>query len=433
MKKIILILFSFLAVFTGYPQTQQTLTIDQAIRQAIAHNPLVEQATQGVNGALARIEQNRSSYYPTSDVDLEYVRLSPVSELAFPGLGEFQLFSANNYDEHISLKQTIYDFGKTSASIDLSQSAIASASINVDVIKTNIAYQTIQTFYAMLFLEKSIEVQDEQIDALLQHQDVTKKKIDSGTATDFDTLTTRVRITTAQNKKFDLQNDFSKHEATLCRLLGLPPDSGIHPQGEFDTRMLQLNTDSLVTLANQQRLELKAAHDEENTAVLGERVVSLNDKPSVKFNMMYGLKNGFFPDMDVLRGNWVFGLDANIPIFNGFKTHNQEQEAVAMRMATEARTRDLERTVVSEVRQALSDVRTNILKIQSSTSQVDQAKQALALANLRYETGVATNLDVIDAQTNVSQSELSHLDALYNYVLSRYALEKAVGDSLAAR
>jgi len=58
---------------------------------------------------------------------------------------------------------------------------------------------------------------------------------------------------------------------------------------------------------------------------------------------------------------------------------------------------------------------------------VTQAEEAVATAKARYEAGVATNLDVLDAQTSLSNARLARLGAHYEYVTSRYALEKATG------
>ena len=74
------------------PQSVDSLTVEDAVRQVIAQHPMVEQATHAVEASLARVEQSRSSYYPTSDIGLSYVGLGPVAELAFPGLGDFKLF-----------------------------------------------------------------------------------------------------------------------------------------------------------------------------------------------------------------------------------------------------------------------------------------------------------------------------------------------------
>ncbi len=378
----------------------------------------------------ARVEQSRSGYYPTSDISLSYVRLGPVAELGFPGLGDFKLFPENNYDEHISLKQTVYDFGKTSSTVELKQQTAEALTHSVDLTKTALAFQTTQSFYSILFLRQSIDVQNQQIATLNQHLVMAQKKIQAGTATDFDLLTTQVRIAAAQNRRYDLLNDLRKQEAVFRRLLGLSPDAEIRLRGEFAMAALPLNVDSLMNVAKEQRIELKQSRDEERVAELQEQVASVHDMPTLKVDLAYGVKNGYIPNLDVLRGNWVVGVDLDVPIFNGFRTHAEEEEALANRKVSQARTSDTERLVAAEVQQAISDVRTSADKIETSTLQVEQARQALDIATVRYESGVITNLDLIDAETALAQARLGHLQALFDYVISSTRLERAVGNQL---
>lgn len=415
---------------TTRSQPADTLTVDEAVRQVVDHHPLVEQASHAVEASLARVEQSRSAYYPTSDVNLSYVRLGPVAALAFPGLGDFKLFPENNYDEHISLKQTVYDFGKTSSVVELRQETADAMTHSIALTKTTLAFQTIQSFYAILFLRQSVEVQNQQIADLNQHLVVAQKKVQAGTATDFDLLTTQVRIAAAQNRRYDLLNDLRKQEAVFRRLLGLAPDVDIRLRGDFTREPLGLNADSLIELSLKQRIELKQSRDEEKVAEMQERVASAHDMPSLKVNLAYGVKNGYIPNLEVLRGNWVVGLDVDVPIFDGFQTSAGEEEALANRRTSEARTSDLERLVTSEVQQAVSDVRTSSDKIETSTLQVEQARQALDIASARYESGVITNLDLIDAETALAQARLAHLQALFDYVISSTRLDRAVGNPL---
>ncbi len=408
-------------------QTSDSLTVEQAVRQVIARHPLVEQSSEALQASLARVEQSRSGYYPVSEAELGYVRLDPISEMGFPGLGLFQLFPENNYDEHVSVRQTVYDFGKTSAALDVSLANVQSATTAVDVIKTNLAYFTVQTFYSILFLRQSIQVQDRQIDVLNQHLLMAQKKVRAETATDFDVLTTQVRIAAAQNKKFDLQNGMQKQEATMRRLLSLPVVADIRLRGDFIPVSVGINTDSLTAIAQKQRVELVQAHEAERSAELQQHVASLHDMPALKVDLTYGLKNGYFPNLDVLRGNWVAAVEASVPIFNGYLTRSEEQEARANLRASEAHTRDLERSIFTEVQQAASDVKTSTEKLKTSAVQVDEAKEALSIATVRYESGVITNLDLIDAETALAQAELLNLEALYQQVLSGYAMERAIG------
>ena len=424
------VVLTVLAAGNTKPQSVDSLTVEDAVRQVIAQHPMVEQATHAVEASLARVEQSRSSYYPTSDIGLSYVGLGPVAELAFPGLGDFKLFPENNYDEHISLKQTVYDFGKTSSSVELRQQSARVMGHSVTLTKTTLAFQTIQTFYAILFLRQSAEVQQQQIAVLNQHLIVARRKVQAGTATDFDLLTTQVRIAAAQNRRFDILNDLRKQEATFRRLLGLSSDTDIRIRGDFTPTPLALNVDSLMDVARNQRTELQQARDEEKVAALQEDVASTRDMPTVKVNLAYGVKNGYIPNLEVLRGNWVVGLDVDVPIFNGFRTRAEEEEAMANRLASEAHTSDMERLVAAEVQQSISDVRTSADKIETSMLQVEQAKQALDIATVRYESGVITNLDLIDAETALAQARLGHLQALFDYVISSTRLDRAVGNPL---
>ena len=428
MKNFLVLILTFLSIRI-YAQTSDSLTIDQAIRQVIRSHPLVHRAQESVEAAAAHVRQSQSGYYPTSDIELTYTRLDPIGEVTFPGLGNFVMYPENNYDEHISLHQTLYDFGKTSASIDLSQSNVEAESRNVDLISTDLAFQTVQRFYAILFLRQNLDVKDQEIDALNEHLLITQKKTATGTATDFDVLTTQVRIAAEQNHRADIENLLQHQELAFRRLLGLDPDADIRLRGSFDALPVSLNPDSLLRISQDQRIEILESRDLEKTAQLAEKVASLRDRPDLELELAYGLKNGIFPDIDVLRGNWVAGVQAKLPIFNGFKTRSEEEEAHAQLLAAREQTVNTIREVQLEVQQAISDIRTNVKKIETSTLGLEQARQALAMANVRYNSGVITNLDLIDAQTALAEATLTHLGALHDFIISRYALQKAIGEN----
>jgi outer membrane protein len=404
-----------------------SFTVQQAVQRVLERHPAVSQALETVQASVARVDQDRSPYYPKADAEIGYTRLGPIAKLDVPILGSFKLFPENNYDGHLSVEQTVFDFGKTRASIDLGETNLQSARDKVESVKTGLAFQTIETFYTILYLQQSIQVQDEQINALNQHLLTTQKKVQSGSATDFDVLTTEVRVSAAETQKIDVENELRKQEVAFRRLLDFPPTSPVHLHGDFSLPPIPLKADSLMAVAMQRRIEVRLSHDGEKSAEMQLQNVSLRDMPSLKVNLAYGLKNGYIPNLDVLRGNWVAAVGVQVPIFNGFKTHSQEQESEANLRAARAHTTDVERAVTSEVLQAVSDVRASLDKIQTSELQVRQAKQAIDMATVRYETGVVTNLDLIDAQTALAQAELFHLQALYHYVLSRYSLDKSIG------
>jgi outer membrane protein len=408
-------------------QAQDTLTVNQVVQRVLERHPAIEQASQNVRASEARVLQGASATYPEVSAEATYAFLGPVAKLAFPGLGEFKLYPADNYDMHITGRYTVYDFGKIDATVNVTKSRVQSGRDAVEWTRSNLAYQTIRVFYSILYLKQSIKVQEEQIEALNQHILSTKRRVAAGTATSFDVLTTEVRTAAAQNQKVDLENALKKQNVVLAQLMGLAPGAQVNIQGDFEQKAPAATDVSLMQSAAQQRIEIKLAKDAEQSAGLQRDLVSLGTMPTMKVNLTYGLKNGFIPNLDVLRGNWVAGVKAEVPLFDGWRTDHQKEEAEAAILAEQSRRRDVERQVSSDVEQAEADVQTALSKISISELQVQQAKEAVSIAQTRYETGSVTNLDLLDAQAAESAARLGRIQALYKCVMSSYELQRAIG------
>lgn len=404
-----------------------SMTIETAIDRVLTTHPAVQQATAGVEAATARIGQARSSYYPNAAIDLSYARIGPVPTFDFPGFGSFALFPENNYDMHIGATALLLDFGRRSTAVDLSQTGVQTASDLVTTVRTGLAFQTIQAFYAILFLQESVGVQDQELAALHQHLDVNQKRVEGGSATEFEVMTTRVRLAAAETRRIDLLSALRNQQLTLMRLLGQPTDSLPPLKGNFDLIPVTLREDSLTVKAFEHRSELAATRDARRTADLQHRLATLEDYPSLSMNLQYGFKNGYIPNLDVLRGNWVAGVLLQFPIFNGFRTRSREEETAAMSKSAEANQLVVERTVMLEVQEALEGVRSASAKVGTSNAQVQQAANAVRNARVQYEAGAATNLDLLDAETSLAQAQLAQLSAVYQYTLSRYSLDRATG------
>ena len=425
---ILLILFTFV---NGYSQqsVKDSLTLPQAIKLALTNQPLLKQAVEDVNAAEAKIKEQKSFYYPRVNGDISYTRIGPVPTIQFGETG-FTLAPNNNYDAHISASQLVYDFGKRSALVDLVKSYKLSSEDKLKLIKNNLSYQTVKVFYTILFTRKSIDVKNEQINTLKKHIELTNKKVQSGSATDFDVLTTEVRVASAENQKIDLENNLNKEKIYLKSLLGWPSDKEMNLSGNFKLDTSLFNNDSLIEEAFQKRPEMKLANDVENSALVSKQVASLTDRPTLNIIANYGFKNGYEPNLDVLRGNWAAGINASIPIFNGNLRDAKVEEAEASLKSSSAKILELQRQIRSQVELAAADLKASKLKIKTSELQVKQARDAVSRAEVRYRDGVITNLDLIDAETVLSEAELLRLRVTYENVINTYSLMEAVGNDI---
>jgi len=429
--EMILIIVSLSISTSTFSQTTSadSLTLEASIQKALQTNPDILQAAHSIDVFQSGVEVNKSNYYPDASAELTYARLGPASAISFFGQS-FQLYPLNSWDEHLGVQGTIYDFNKRDKSVDFASSQVITARDRLDLAKNGLSYRTIQTFYAILFLEKSIQVQDEEIKNLNDHLLMTQKKVQAGAATDFDVLTTQVRVAAAQNEKINLENNLENTKVVFRRLLGLAPDSPVNLAGEFTEEPVALNSDSLISRGMGNRVEMKIADDQLNTAQMQYSVASATNNPMLNGALMWGLKNGYFPDMNVLRGNFVAGVQLAIPLFDGFRERNLKEEASANVRVIEDNKNSVAEQIKSDVQKGISDVKSSLDRLRTTEITVDQAKSAVEQARIRYQTGTVTNLDLLDAETSLSQAKLMQIQALYQYVVSGYELDQAVGEKV---
>jgi len=394
----------------------------------LQNDPAVKQAERQVDAASADVELSRTRYYPDFSISGSYMRLGPVANISLAGGESFDLYPADNYDAHLRLYQLLYDFGERRTSVRLAEAAKKSTQDNIDIVKSNLAFRTMAAFNTILILQRSIDVINDQITALNRHLEITRQKVDAGSATKFDVLTTQVRIAVANDGLIEVQNGLRDQEIILRQLTGLPDDQPLALQGDFTyAQNSDISIDSLMELARAQRPELIRSRDAETMAGLHIEMASLSDRPSLGAIATAGFKNGYVPNLKQLKANYTAGLSVDIPLFNGRKSHYRTVGARADLAAARERTAGIEQQVSSEVNQAVEALKASLDKIRNSEIQVKQAEEAISLANTQYKAGVVTNLDLLDAQTAYAQAKLIHLRALYQYTMSRNRLDQAIG------
>jgi outer membrane protein len=404
-----------------------SITVEQAVGLTLKNHPSIRQAEFGISASGARIDASRSAHYPDISLNGEYVRIGPVPQFDLPGQGPLELAPFNNYDLHLGLRQTLYDFGKTNAAIRLAETSRQTARDYVDLVRFNLAYQTTNLFNNILILHQRIAVLDEQLQTLNQHLEMSVRKMNAGTATDFDTLTIQVRIAVVRSDSIDASYALEKQEIMFRQLTGLQSDVPINLRGAFASDKTTLKTDSLIAAALRQRPELILSRDAETNATSQSQLVSLGNRPLLALNIASGFKNGYEPNLNTWRGNYAAALELKIPVFNGYKTKHQVAEADANLNSVRAHSADLELQIISEVSQAIAGVNSSMEKIASTETQVRQAEEAVSMARVRYSAGVITNLDLLDAETTLSQTKLIRLRAFYDYTVSLNALDRATG------
>jgi len=428
-KFVILIMASIIlaSVTSVRSQNSDSLTISGTIKLVLENHPAIKQADQYVASSKSLVDKSRAPYYPNITTVGSYARIGPVISLSIPDRESVDLYPANNYDLHLALRQTIYDFGRRQEGIKLAESGAHSAEENVDLVKSNLVYGAIGLFNSLILIDQNIGVLDEEIDALNQHLDVVKRKVDAGTATDFDVLTTQVKVSEVQNQKIDMVNAREKQLAAFRELTGLPDSTRIELAGGFEIISGNIYFDSLFTMALENLPEARLAREAETRAEIQYRMASLENRPTLNMNLEFGFKNGYIPDLNEPKANWIAGAMLTVPIFDGYSTKHKKAAAYSDLQASKTGISSVESRIATSIKQAISDLNASREKIETSELQVKQAETAYSIAESRYAVGVITNLDLLDAQLSLARARLVQQKARYDVVRSRYALDRAAG------
>jgi outer membrane protein TolC len=391
-----------------------TLTIPETVRKVLDRNTTLKEAEDAVAVVRARIDQLKSGLIPNVRGDASYSRIGPIDEFTFPGFGTFQLFSANNYDIHTGIRQLIYDGKKTKESIALAESQVEGALDRWEILKRDLAFQTIQLCDSILFLRQSLRVQSDHIKALSDHLEIARKKVAAGTATELEVLNTQVRVVAAQNQAVDLGALVEKQTLVLQQLMRLEDQPPFELSGEFRYQPAPLDREALIRAALQQRLETRSLQNSLKSAGIEVHLADLTH----------------IPDLNVVKLNFVAAVTASIPLFDGNLGRAQKAQATANLKTIEDRGQALVEMIKTEVRQAMADVRASDQKLKAVEINIEQAQKAMAFARARYEAGTITNLDMLDTEDALAEAEFAKLRALYQFVLSKLTLQRAVGDAL---
>ncbi len=411
-------------------QNGDSLSLEWIIQEVVSTHPMVKAAQEGLNKADAQIGLARSGYYPNVSFAANVNTVGPVPSLTIPDMGTFHFVPRNNYSGVFSVHQNIYDFGKTDRNVALADEGKKLTERSVEQVKQSLSIRAIQVYYTLEYLQEAIKIKEEQLRTLNEHLDFVLKRKETGSATDFEVLSTKVKISAIESQRLDLEVSREVQLSELNALLGLPAETPHVVQESIKVVQPSVQPDSMLDYAFRNRNEMLLAKEKEQLAGMKVEQVKLQNNPSLFFTANGGARNGYVPETKKIKANYVVGLGITIPIFDATRKKYNVLKASSDAESTSLDTEITRRKISSDVVESESRLRTANKKIAQAGLQLEQAEEALELAEVSYEAGVITNLDLLDANTAVSESRLLLLKSRIDYVVNVYRLSASLGEKL---
>jgi outer membrane protein len=265
---------------------------------------------------------------------------------------------------------------------------------------------------------------------LEEHLSYVEKKVATGSSTEYEVLTTKVRISAVESQKVDLKAALTNQQSLLNSLLGNDQSAAPVVKTELIADIPLIQTDSILSFALRNRDEMLINKRRTTAAELRYEIAGVQNKPMLNFIASGGAKNGYIPDLYKVTPNYVVGISLRIPIYDGSKTKYNLLQAKSAITSISYETEYTKRNISTELSEAETYMYSAGIKVSQYELQLTQAMKAYSLAETSFRSGSITNLDLLDSNTSVSESRLLLLKARIDYAASVYKLKAAMGERL---
>lgn len=416
-----------LAVFKGQAQDSLTLKDDQLkklIAQTVANYPKIKELDIQLKANDVQDELIRTNYKPTVSGDGSVSVMAPVPKFEINGQ-TLQFAPYDNYNFSISLHQVIADFGRTRSQLQVSQANKQYQSSAIDISRNAVAYQTAQSYFAILFLQKAIKVQQDQIGVLQENEKIIQTKLKNGDALEYDLLTTQVRIANAQNTLKDLNSQQEQQYIALKLLTGSDQHGQIQVTENNDFDLIPATAAVIGT-----SLEAEQINQQLHLLQVQQSAIKYNYKPNFFGSLSGGVKNGYQPMITQWRPNAVAAVGISVPIYSGGRQKLQAKLNQVSIDAAKQSLNTLEKTISKELERVNEHYQTLSSKLTNQDVLVNQAERAYKLAQVRFKEGLITSVELVTTQNAVENARLQQVQLNYEMQLDRMETHKIAGHKI---
>jgi OMF family outer membrane factor len=415
----------------------QPISLQQAIELARRNNRTLQIAELQLQRSRAGLREARAQEFPVVDFQAGVTNSQSAS-------GEIQqrrqdddslssLFGRSNQDQNssnltgtVQASYDVYTSGARSSRIRAAERLVRSDELQVEVTLEQLVLDVTSDYYDLQEADESVRINT----AAVRNAETSLKDAQAleraGLGTRFDVLQAQVQLANAQQ---DLTNSTAQQrvrQRQLAQRLSLAQTVNVIAADPVkEAGRWNLPIEETIVLAFKNRAELEQQLVQREIAKQQRRLALSALGPRVSLVAQYDLLDVFDDGVSIADGYSV-AANVNWRLFEGGAARAQARQSEADMAIAETRFADQRNIVRFEVEQAYTSLESNLQNIATATTAVEQAREALRLARLRFQAGVGTQSQVIDAETALTRAEGNRIQAILGYNRALAALQRAV-------
>ncbi len=403
------------------------LSLDDFIKIALKSNPAVDTARSQVQAAEGISTQAFSSYLPQLSANAQTVIVHTLDgeedteETVTSGM--------------LSGSQLIFDFGKTTGSIEAAGYAVEASRAFLNSVGSDLIFSVKGAYYRVLASRYLIGVAAEQVANLQRHYDRSKEYYKAGVRSRIDVTNAEVELTDARLKLLQGQFALKSAMVNLEKIIGTAPNGGNYNVAgysygitEFANRLSPRSgpLQDLLDTANTQRPDLSQAQKEISSTQSALDSVQGDYWPEIDASGSYQSYNSDTQN-SLLLDQWQVGIGLNWQFFSGLRTKGAVAEAKSNLRSSRAKLRNVQLLLRQQVTDSFHLVQEKRDSVFLADKTLKLAAKYLELADERYKTGLGDMIEFNDAQLRYTAASTGLVNTFFEYKTALAGLDNALG------
>ncbi len=432
--KFILIALSFQLLTLNALSQELKLSMDEAVRLALENNRQIKIAENKVSLNEAKYDEANANLFPQLKFSARYSRLNRLDPfiIDFPFLpaGGITIYEPleNHYSTKLSLDYPIFSGLRLSNNAKMQSSLYKASKEELNASKNEIEFAVKSLYLKYMFAFRSREYVVINIQQLESSLKTAKDFYTNGLATENDVLKIEVALTNAKVKLLEVEDQIENINLNMCNLLSLKLDSKIIPTEKIDTSVFVYPQDQNLSLIN--RPEIKAA---EKYLIAGEFGITMAKGswfPNLILNANYEYarpNTRIFPLKDEWKYSWDVNLVFQFTIWDWLIPKYKTEQAAAQYEQSKFLLEDIKARANAELINNSNQLKTAIEKIKLTKKELTQAEENFRITKNKYEVGLLTTTELLDANRLRFEAELHNYESMINYLILKEEQKKISG------
>lgn len=414
------------------------LTLSKAVETALSSNPGLQAAGFGILSAQEKVIQARSGAMPQVQLQGQSSRTTNPMWAFGTKLNQESITAQDfdpgrlnhpdgitNYSSGIFVAWPVYDSGQTWYGLQQAHLNKEAAALFDEHTRQQVIAQTITAYIGALFARENQRVIQQILETAHSHLKLVQSRYNGGFVAKSDLLRAQVQIADLDQQLAEAKSQVDIAKCRLNVAMGVGGDATYtlsSPLEAGDPIVGSLDTWIATALSNRPDLKHLAFQQQIAQKEIDKSMASRN--PSVNLTGNYEVNSEEFDDSAT---NYTIGAVVSMPLFTGGRISAKIREAQINLKQTKAMLRGMEQQICGEARQAFFNSQSAWERIQVNQAAVGQSQESLRIVKNRYNSGLFTITDLLDAQLMVQQSLTHKIKAVHDYRLAATRLALAAG------